>query len=822
MKRLVLTLFLGLQIFLAGCSGSSETALAPSMLAQVTVVGGVASFPGKRSEYVLSRTATGVTVTGSAGASEVTDARVLQFSDVRIDLGIADKAAGIAAVDLKALNELYIAYFNRLPDAEGLSYWIDQLKAGRPIDEISKSFFTAALEYPSQTGYSSAMTDVDFVTIIYRNVLGRSSVDAEGMAYWTNALASRSQTRPSLVRTILASAHGLSRDPVYGWVASLLNNKVTAAHYFAVQQGISYILPGDGITNTMQIAAAVTPTDVDAALRLTNAVVGAAGQTLGVVGLSETQAARLLLQAQLSASDEEIASVRAKGAAIWLDEQLSAPPGISAWNWLDSKGYNVVSGDTRYYDQEYLSDRMAWSQLMTATDPVRTRMALALSEQFVVSVNGVDLTWRGYAMASYWDALASNALGSFRQLLEDVSVNMATGKYLSSLGSRKETAAGNLPDENYAREVMQLYTIGLYQLNLDGTPQLDGGGNKIETYGASDVSNLARVFTGFTSRRDTAAPTLVPTDGNRSIPSTIVVKPPMLVDANQHSPLAVNFLNVSIPANTAASGALKIALDGLFNHPNVGPFFAKGMIQRLVTSNPSPAYVSRVAQVFNNNGSGVRGDLRAVFRAILLDEEARSDAALTASGAGKLREPMLRLVQWGRTFAEPATRERWKISDQSNPANQLAQSPLRAPSVFNFFRPGYVPPSTAMASTSRVAPEFQIVNESTVGGYINVMQTISRAGISTRTSDVIGASASVPVPAEYARELLLVTNPQALVARLNLLLCAGQMSSETQAMIVQTLNAIPITATSTNNQKLDRIANAVLMVMASPDYLVQK
>jgi uncharacterized protein (DUF1800 family) len=827
MMRIASALSLAVLLLITGCSGSNgsgagnEVPTSASQLAQVTVVGGVASFPGMRSQYVVTRTATGFTVTDITGTSEVVAARALQFADVRIDLTIADKAAGIAAADLKSLIELYVGYFNRLPDAEGLSYWIDQLKAGKSLDEIGKSFYAAALQYPALTGYSATMSDADFVGIIYKNVLGRSSVDAEGLAYWTNALATRTQTRASLVRTILASAHSLSGDAVYGWVASLLDNKASAANYFAVQQAITYNLASDSISNTMAIAAAVTPTDVGAATRLTDAVAGASGQSL-IAGMSEAQAARLLLQAQFSASDEEIASVRAKGAAGWLDEQFSAPPGILAWDWLDSRGYNVISSDTKYYDADYVSDRMAWSQLMTAPDPVRARVALALSEMMVVSVTGVDVTWRGYAMASYWDALSSNAFGNFRRLIDDVTVNVATGRYLSSLGSRKETAAGNQPDENYAREVMQLYTIGLYQLNLDGTEQLDSNGAKIETYGASDVSNLARVFTGFIARRDTSPPTIVALDNNRSVTSTITAKPPMQVDATQHSTLAVNFLNVSIPANTDAATALRMALDGLFNHPNVGPFLAKQMIQRLVTSNPSPAYVGRVAQVFNNNGSGVRGDLRAVFRAILLDDEARNDALLTANGVGKLREPMLRLVQWGRTFADLGSRDRWKLGDQSNPATQIGQSPLRASSVFNFFRPGYVPPSTVIASSNRVAPEFQIVNESSVGGYINAMQTITRTGITSRVSDVAGLSTNQTVAADYTRELALVTNAPALVARLNLLLCAGQLTGETQTLIVQALNAIPLTATSTTSQKLDRIGNAVLMVMASPEYLLQK
>ncbi|RYF37105.1 MAG: DUF1800 family protein, partial [Comamonadaceae bacterium] len=254
----------------------------------------------------------------------------------------------------------------------------------------------------------------------------------------------------------------------------------------------------------------------------------------------------------------------------------------------------------------------------------------------------------------------------------------------------------------------------------------------------------------------------------------------------------------------------RTALDTLFNHPNVGPFFGKQMIQRLVTSNPSPAYVARVSAAFNNNGSGVRGDLGAVFAAILLDDEARGPQGLTQPAWGKLREPMVRFAQWARTFGLVSLADTWKIGELSNPATQLGQSPLRSASVFNFFRPGYVPPSTALAASKSVAPEFQIVTESSVGGYLNYMQNAIRNGLG---SDLQPA---------YTAELALVTDAAALVARLNLLLCANQLSAATAATIVAALNATPITASSNDGARRNRVAAAVLMVMASAEYLVQK
>jgi uncharacterized protein (DUF1800 family) len=299
----------------------------------------------------------------------------------------------------------------------------------------------------------------------------------------------------------------------------------------------------------------------------------------------------------------------------------------------------------------------------------------------------------------------------------------------------------------------------------------------------------------------------------------------MVLNASRHSNLAATFLSTSVSANTPGAAALDTALDTLFNHPNTAPFFAKQMIQRLVTSNPSPAYVARVSAAFVNNGAGVRGDLKAVWTAVLLDDEARSPAKISDPTHGKLREPMLRLAQWGRSFNATSAAGSWKVFDTTNTANSLGQSPLRSPSVFNFFRPGFVPPNTALARTQAPAPEFQLVNESTVGSYINYMQGVIRDGINCPEPTVPQAAYTNykrDVVASYASELALVADAAALVKRLDLLLCAGQMLPANRDLIVAALNSTPITATSTAAQKLDRVCAGVLMVMASADYLVQR
>ena len=526
---------------------------------------------------------------------------------------------------------------------------------------------------------------------------------------------------------------------------------------------------------------------------------------------TDEEAARFLLQAQFSASDAEVASVRAAGFSAWLQQQTAQPVSASGWDWLNAKGYGDVLNPANYYDSVSPADAMAWSQLIAAPDATRKRMALALSEFFVVSSTGLSFTWRSHAAAAYWDVLNTHAFGNYRDLLEAITLNAAVGYYLNTKGNKKTDNKGSQPDENYAREVMQLFSVGLVLLNTDGTPKLTGGA-KSDTYTATDVSNLAQVFTGYDldTSQNVVTPIAQTGGGNRNVGSTAFARLPMVQVGGNHSALAATFLGATVAANTPARDALKIALDTLFKHPNTAPFFSKQLIQRLVTSNPSAAYVGRVAAVFANNGKGVRGDLGAVYRAAILDDEARSPDGLTQPEFGKLREPMVRLIQWARTFNATSTSDAWKIGDLSNASTQLGQSPLRAPSVFNFFRPGYVPPSAAL-SAAAVAPEFQLVNETSVGGYLNYMTNVINTGIN-----------SGDIKAAYTEELTVVTDAQALVQRLNKLLCAGQLSPATQTLMVNALNATAVTLASTDILKRNRLCGAVLMVMASAEYLVQK
>jgi uncharacterized protein (DUF1800 family) len=283
----------------------------------------------------------------------------------------------------------------------------------------------------------------------------------------------------------------------------------------------------------------------------------------------------------------------------------------------------------------------------------------------------------------------------------------------------------------------------------------------------------------------------------------------MVCNPPNHSSLEVRFLGTTIPAGTDAREALRQALDTLFRHPNVGPFFARQMIQRLVTSNPSAAYVRRVAQAFANNGAGIRGDLRAVWTAILTDEEARQPPEASQVLRGKLREPVVRLVQWARTVGTRSATGAYEIYDLSANDYGIGQSPLRSPSVFNFFRPGYVPPNTGIAAAGLQAPEFQLHNETTTAGYLNFMEWMTN-----------GAYADVRPG--YAALLPLAHDLPALLSWLNLRLAANQLSSVTLARIRGALATLNVAADSPDSSKMALAASACLLVLASPEYLIQK
>jgi len=497
--------------------------------------------------------------------------------------------------------------------------------------------------------------------------------------------------------------------------------------------------------------------------------------------VSAAQASRFLAQASMGATRDSIARVQAIGYSKWLDEQMAMPASQTRWDWLMSKGFNAIENQ----NSQAGIDAAVWRKLLSSPDTLRQRVTLALSEIVVASFDGFTGAWRAFTGAVYMDILEANAFGNYRTLLQQITLSVSMGEYLTYRRNTKaDPKTGSMPDENYAREILQLFTIGLLQLGADGTPTTQ------ETYTQADISGLARVFTGWD--QDLAG-------GSTDTPDYKLR--PMIQVASRYETGEKVFLGTTIAAGTDATTALNKALDTIFAHQNVAPFISRQLIQRLVTSNPSPAYVGRVAAVFNNNGNGVKGDLKAVIKAILLDQEARAAAGTTSNSFGKVREPILRFAGWARAYNVTSPSDAWAIGNTTDPSTRLGQSPLRSPSVFNFFRPGYVPPALGV-----VAPEFQLVNESSVVGYVNYMQGAISKGVGD-------------VKADYATLLPLADNVPALIDEINLVLAAGQLGSDTVNLI---RNAIAGMATGTDAARANRIYAALTLVMAAPEFIIQK
>lgn len=524
---------------------------------------------------------------------------------------------------------------------------------------------------------------------------------------------------------------------------------------------------------------------------------------------TQAEASRFLAQATFGPNDADISAITSSGYSDWINAQMALPLGPTHLSQMDTRltalqatNPNASLNANHFYETFY-------NQAVTAPDQLRQRVKFALSEIFVTSLSAGNINVR--TNASFYDMLGKNAFGNFRTLLQDVTYHPAMGQYLTYLANQKENAStGRNPDENYAREVMQLFTIGLYELNADGTVKTDLFGKTTPTYSTADIQGLAKVFTGLSWYHPT------PTNstffgGSRDASSYTRA---MIAYPNYHSISEKTFLGTTIPASTTPNvdGDLTIAIDALFNHPNVGPFISKQLIQRLVTSNPSPDYVRRVAAVFNNNGSGVRGDMSAVIRAILLDTEART--ASSDPDYGKLREPVIRVTHFLRSFEATSTSGNWSIGSTSAQTS-LNQSPLTSPSVFNFFRPGYIPPNTTMGGRNKVAPEMQISDEVSTAAYVNLMMSAINTGFS-----------SGDVKSTYTKELAVANDATVLTERMNLLLFAGLMSDTLKTKIVTAVNTVSIPASGTPAQvdaaKLNRVKLAVLLSMASPEYVAQR
>ena len=452
-----------------------------------------------------------------------------------------------------------------------------------------------------------------------------------------------------------------------------------------------------------------------------------------------------------------------------------------------------------------------WDGMVTNQDQLRTRMVFALSQIFAIDVN--DDGNRPKRAAYFMDRLAENAFGNYRDLLEEVTYSPIMAEWLTYYRNRKgDERSGRMPDENYAREVMQLFTIGVVELNMDGTERTDGSGQAIETYTNDDVVGLARVFTGLSGKgRDF---------WNRDDDSWWSR---LVMYDEQHSELEKTFLGTTIPAGTSGEESIDIALDTLFEHPNVAPFVSRQLIQRFTSSNPSPDYIERVATAFEAGefvadngrrfGTGQRGDLEATLAAILLDPSLMQDLNAQGVGTGKLREPVLQFIGWARAFDitnVDASNERY-LRDTRAPNDRLTQQPFRPPSVFNFYRPGFVAPNTESGAAGMTAPELQILNETSTLGYVDFM---TRYVFDTAPED---DDRNTWAP-DYSDEITLADDPAALADHLNELLVGGRMEQATRDDIAAVVQAIPIGTDEPDEDRLRRVQAAVMVAINAPSY----
>lgn len=568
--------------------------------------------------------------------------------------------------------------------------------------------------------------------------------------------------------------------------------------------------------------------------------------TINGFGLDQQfdNASRFLGQASLGANNELISYVASVGPHNWIDEQFALPlvnfrdTTQMIWDefvldYADQWGPDEVYGnDVLFPISTYW--RMAWwNNVMKSDDQLRQRVALALSEIMVVSEKS-QLELHAMGLADYYDQLYHNAFGNYRDLIEDVTLHPAMGFYLSHLNNEKSNEELNIhPDENYAREVMQLFSIGLYELNMDGSLVLDENDAPIPTYDNDDIKEFAKIFTGLAPAEywnmwDDLSGVPVQWDNPFNTVPTINMYMPMQMFEQWHEPGEKYLLNGQVvPNGQTGLEDISDALDNLFNHPNVGPFIGKQLIQRMVKSNPTPEYIERVASTFNDNGDGVRGDMKAVIKAVLLDEEARNCEWIDLPSSGKMREPLVRYTQFMRAF--DAGNESGKLWNGAYTFEFVCkQHVLAAPSVFNFFLPAHSPHGPIF-DQGLVAPEFEILTSATAMNYINLvyawllsdnyMEVSAQASVTDFGFPEFNAALLDPadkVSLDLGDEILLADNPALLMERLDMILTGGTMSDESKETIADLVTTLSLFDDAA------AVKAGIFLTLICPDYVIQK
>ncbi|NND90880.1 MAG: DUF1800 domain-containing protein [Granulosicoccus sp.] len=504
--------------------------------------------------------------------------------------------------------------------------------------------------------------------------------------------------------------------------------------------------------------------------------------------MAAIDAYRLLEQATFGPQLDDIHQAGDLGPETWINQQMQLPATFL--------GDGLRKADSSRWN-EFVN--VWWRHAIQAEDQLRQRVAFALSQILVVSAHD-GLSQQQFGLANYYDILLRHAFGNYRDLLGEVTLNPVMGEYLSMKGNRRSEPGENIqPDENYARELLQLFSIGQVLLNEDGTPQLDSGGVPKPAYDQTIIENFARVFTGwhYANAEDYRWPK------NKDYLSPMVAWP------DYHDNGSKRLLRGrELPANQGAQADLNAALDNVFNHPNVGPFISRQLIQKLVTSNPSNGYVRDVAAVFNRNVNGERGSLASVVKAILMHREARLGHLEAPDTYGKMKEPLLRLTHLWRAF-EPEN-----IHYNFNYAwaeKELGQAPMNSPSVFNFFRPDFSQPGQ-ISELGLVSPEFEILDETSV---ITITSRLLASSLWSHNfkNDVDAKRMTIDI----SREMNLEPDKEALLNHLDLLLLGGHLSPSLRAEALQLMNQRDF-----NGGASQRVVEAIFLIASSPEAAIQR
>ena len=516
-------------------------------------------------------------------------------------------------------------------------------------------------------------------------------------------------------------------------------------------------------------------------------------------------AQRLLRQATFGPTDAEIARVASMGAAAWIDQQFALPatqypeypwvPANRPDDCVDSTSRPAVPGDHCARDNYSLFPLQLefFRNALEAPDQLRQRVAFALSQIMVTS--GVENS-RNYAMRHYQQLLVDRAFGNFYDLLLAVTLSPVMGDYLDMANNNKANAATRTePNENYAREILQLFSVGTWLLNADGTRRRDAAGNPIATYDQEEIEGFAHAFTGWTYPAVAGAPQRL--NNPRNYLGTLIP-----VAVNHDSGAKTLLGGFTLPPNLGMFDELALAHRNIFEHPNVGPFIGRQLIQKLVTSDPSPGYVARVSAVFANNGAGQRGDLRAVVRAILLDPEARGANRIDPR-SGKLMEPVLFVTHVARATGASSDGVFFRLASAV-----LGQLVYYAPSVFNYYPADYVVPGTALPG-----PEFGVFTSATAIGRANVANALLFSNAIPPDDGVYGATGTRLQLAPYQA---VAVDTATLAERLDRNLLGGSMSTAMRQAIASAVNAIPV------SDPLNRARTALYLVVTSPQYQVQR